>query len=54
MNLAVRGYVLDDQGALRARMVVFVSGRPVRDRRGLSDPVADGGDVYVMQTLSGG
>lgn len=50
----VRGYVLDDQGGLRHHMVVFVDGRAVADRAGLSDPVSADAEVYVMQALSGG
>jgi hypothetical protein len=33
----LRGYVLDDQGAVRKHVVVFVGGTPVRDRERLSD-----------------
>jgi len=53
-NPRVRGYVLDEQGALRHHVVIFVDGNQVRDRRALSDPVASGSEVYVMQALSGG
>ncbi len=53
-NPRARSYVLDDQGELRVHMVVFVDGEQVRDRAGLSDAVAPGGEVYVMQALSGG
>lgn len=49
-----RGYVLDDQGELRPHMVVFVDGVQVGDRRGLTDPVGAGAEIYVMQALSGG
>ncbi|HJU83611.1 MAG TPA: MoaD/ThiS family protein [Holophagaceae bacterium] len=49
-----RGYVLDEHGALRHHMVVFVDGEAVSDRRRLSDPVADRSDILVMQALSGG
>jgi hypothetical protein len=49
-----RGYVLDEQGALRKHMIVFIDGEQVRDRTGLSDPVPPDGEVYVMQSLSGG
>ncbi len=49
-----RGYVLDEHGALRHHMVVFVDGTAVADRRRLSDPVSPGSEVYVMQALSGG
>lgn len=53
-NPRARGYVLDDQGGLRQHMLVFVNGRPIRDRHGLSDPVPADAEVYVMQALSGG
>jgi len=49
-----RGYVLDDQGAVRKHMVVFVDGRQVRERETLADPVDVDGTVDVMQALSGG
>ncbi len=50
----LRGYVLDEHGALRQHMAVFVDGVPVEDRRSLSDPVSDASDILVMQALSGG
>jgi sulfur-carrier protein len=53
-NPRARGYVLDDQGELRHHMVVFVDGELIRDRVGLSDPLAPDAEVYVMQALSGG
>lgn len=53
-NGRARGYVLDEQGAVRKHMVVFVNGIPIRDRLTLSDTVSDGSEVYVMQALSGG
>jgi molybdopterin converting factor small subunit len=50
----LRGYLLDDQGALRKHMAVFVNGSAVQDRRGLGDPVARGAEIAVIQALSGG
>lgn len=49
-----RAYVLDDQGALRTHVMVFVNGQTVLDRRGLSDAVGPDDRVFVMQALSGG
>lgn len=49
-----RGYVLDEQGALRKHMVIFIDGTQSRDRTELSDPVPENGEVYIMQALSGG
>jgi sulfur carrier protein ThiS len=53
-NPRLRGYVLDDQGALRRHVSVYVAGRPVLDRQRLSDPVSGTDDIYVLQALSGG
>jgi len=53
-NARARRYVLDDGGALRKHMTVFVEGVPVRDRQALSDVVETDDEVYVMQALSGG
>ncbi|MAE62873.1 MAG: thiamine biosynthesis protein ThiS [Phycisphaeraceae bacterium] len=49
-----RGYVLDEHGALRTHMTIFVDGEAVRDRVKLSDAVGEDSEIYVMQALSGG
>ena len=53
-NPLLRSYVLDDQGAVRKHMSVFVDGQQIRDRRSLSDAVGPDSEVYVLQALSGG
>jgi hypothetical protein len=53
-NDRARGYILDEHGAVRKHMLVFVNGEMIRDRQALSDPVPADGEVYVMQALSGG
>ncbi len=53
-NADLRGYILDDRGFLRKHVIVFVDGRQVNDREGLSDEVGRESEVYVMQALSGG
>jgi molybdopterin synthase sulfur carrier subunit len=53
-NPRARAYVLDEQGAVRQHMVVFVDGRQVQDRQHLTDPVTPAGEIYVAQALSGG
>ena len=50
----LRGYVLDDQSALRRHMGVIIDGVSLRDRQGLSDPVRPDSTIYVLQALSGG
>lgn len=47
------GYLVDETGALRKHVNVFVGRRMVADRVELSDPVGEEG-VYVFQALSGG
>ncbi len=54
MRPALRGYLLDDQGALRRHVAVYVNGRPAGDRSGLTDPVGAEDDIYVFQALTGG
>lgn len=51
---ALRGYVLDDQGALRQHVAVYINGRSARDRVRLTDPVGPSDEIYVLQALSGG
>ena len=53
-NPRLRGYVLDDQGHLRANVVVFIDGQRSRDRRALGDALQPDSRVYVLQALSGG
>jgi molybdopterin synthase sulfur carrier subunit len=53
-NPQARGYVLDDQSALRRHMTIFVDGRMVRDRARLADAVTETSTIYVFQALSGG
>ena len=51
---ALRGYVLDDQGAVRRHVAVYVNGEPVHDRVRMTDPVGMRDEIYVFQALSGG
>lgn len=53
-NPRMRGYVVDDRGRLRKHVVIFIDGRQIVDRDGLSDAVGESGELYVMQALSGG
>lgn len=50
----LRGYVLDDQGHLRAHVVIFVDGRRCNDRVGLRMALGPDSEVHVLQALSGG
>jgi sulfur carrier protein ThiS len=50
----LRGYLLDDQGALRRHVAVYINGSPASDRAGLTDPVGSEDRIYVLQALTGG
>lgn len=50
----VRGYLLDEQGALRHHVTIFVDGAVVQDRVKLADPVHADSRIDVLQALSGG
>jgi len=51
---ALRGYVLDDQGAVRQHVAVFVNGGLIADRERLTNPVEPNDEIYVLQALTGG
>ena len=53
-NPPARGYILDDQGALRKHMAIFINGEPVLDRAALADPVPPEATLDIIQALSGG
>jgi sulfur-carrier protein len=53
-NPRLRGYVLDEHGRVRQHIRVFVDDVPIRDRVRLSDHVAAGSEIFVLQALSGG
>lgn len=54
LHPTLRGYVLDDQGAVRQHVVVFVDGTAIADRRSQADAVMAESEIFVMQSLSGG
>lgn len=53
-NQRARSYVLDEHGAVRRHMIVFINGQPILDRESLMDTVPAGASVCIMQALSGG
>lgn len=50
----LRSYILDDQGAVRRHIAVFVDGESITDRTNLSDPLPPTAEIFVLQALSGG
>jgi molybdopterin synthase sulfur carrier subunit len=51
---AARSYVLDEHGALRKHVVVYIDEQRLQDRRTLTDPLRPDSVVYVLQALTGG
>lgn len=47
-------YLCDELGRLRTHVNIFVGKQMVKDRRGLSDPVAPDTEIHIIQALSGG
>lgn len=47
-------YLMDEGGAVRTHVAVFVGGRLARSPADLDAPLSDGTEIHVMQALSGG
>jgi len=50
----LRGYVLDEHGAVRHHVAVFVDGTAITDKRKPTQALGERSEIYVMQALSGG
>lgn len=50
----VRPYLLDERGALRAYVNIFVNATEIRDLRGLQTPLADDDEVSIIPAMAGG
>ena len=53
-NPRLRHYLLDERGAVRQHVTIFVDDSPTRDRITLSDKVEADSEIFVLQALSGG
>jgi hypothetical protein len=53
-NPRLRGYVVDERGAVRQHVSIFVDDAPIADRVSLTDAIGDQSEIYVLQALSGG
>ena len=47
-------YIIDETGALRKHVNIFIGDHLIRDKRALSDKVSAETNIYIMQALSGG
>ena len=53
-NPRLKGYVLDEQGAVRKHVAIFLDGMRLPNDEALAAPIAASSEIYVMQALSGG
>ncbi len=47
-------YIIDEQGALRKHVNIFVGDELLRDKQSLSDRVFVDSKIFIVQALSGG
>ncbi len=47
-------YIIDEQGALRKHVNIFVGDELLRDKQSLSDRVSVDSKIFIVQALSGG
>lgn len=50
----LRGYVLDEHGAVRHHVAVVIDGEAVRDKRVLAQALRADSEIHLLQALSGG
>lgn len=50
----LKDYIVDETGALRKHVHIFIGDEMVKDRTHLLDKLAESDEVYIMQALSGG
>lgn len=50
----IKNYLLDDSGALRQHVNIFIKEDMITDRDELSDRVSEEDEIFIYQALSGG
>ncbi|MEM8524059.1 MAG: MoaD/ThiS family protein [Bacteroidota bacterium] len=50
----ITDYLVNEDGTLRKHINIFVGDKMIKDRRTLSDQVAENEEVLIFQALSGG
>ena len=54
MHPGLRRYVLDEHGAPRRHVALFIDGQALQPKTDLARPLGEASELYVMQALSGG
>lgn len=50
----IKNYLLDNSGALREHVNIFIGEEKIKDLHQLSDTVKEDDEVFILQALSGG
>ncbi len=50
----LKDYIVDERGALRQHVNIFIDNQLIADRTTLQDEVKPSDEIYIMQALSGG
>jgi len=50
----IKDYILDENGAVRNHVNIFIGNEMIKDRKSLNDQLTDVDEVYIMQAISGG
>ena len=50
----LRAYIVEDNGALRKHVNIFLNGEMIKDRKKLSDQLNNNDTIHIIQALSGG
>lgn len=50
----IKCYLVEESGSLRKHVNIYINNTLIKDRNRLTDTVASGSEVYIMQALSGG
>jgi molybdopterin synthase sulfur carrier subunit len=53
-RIALRDRVLTEQGIVRQHVNIFVNGQSVKRGSGLTTPLSDGSEIYILPAVSGG
>lgn len=54
LHPVLRGYVVDERGALRRHVALFVDGAAIHHNSNLQQALGERAEIHVMQALSGG
>ncbi len=54
LHPGIKHYLVDEQGALREHINIFIGEELIHDRKELKDALGPDDEIYIFQALSGG